>query len=173
MALKAGYYGVKRSVLRVIEGLAGSKIIKSIGNGLKLTNAGTLSVDIDTDTMEFKNGKLSGKAGLYDFQNIVFETGQKWIDGKNIYGKSYSFDTVTDNMTIDSALSADNIIMMIGTYHYVYQSQSEIRVLPEKDQAITTAVYYDVAAEALKLRSNFPDRTQDLMLTIFFTKEEV
>lgn len=59
MALRSGYYGVKKSVLRAIEGLSGAKIIKTIGNGLKLTNAGTLSVDIDTNTMKFINGKLS------------------------------------------------------------------------------------------------------------------
>lgn len=63
MALRAGYYGVKKSVLRVIEGLSGAKIIKTIGNGLKLTSAGTLSADLDADTMEFKNGKIASKAG--------------------------------------------------------------------------------------------------------------
>lgn len=61
MALRAGYYGVKKSVLDAIAGMAGSKIIKSIGDGLKLTNAGKLSCDIDTDTMTFKSGKLSAK----------------------------------------------------------------------------------------------------------------
>ncbi len=61
MALRAGYYGVKKSVLAAISNLSGAKIIKSIGDGLKLTNAGKLSCDIDTDTMEFKAGKLSAK----------------------------------------------------------------------------------------------------------------
>lgn len=61
MALRAGYYGVKKSVLDAIAGMVGSKIIKSIGDGLKLTSAGKLSCDIDTDTMAFKSGKLSVK----------------------------------------------------------------------------------------------------------------
>lgn len=61
MALRAGYYGVKKSVLAAISNLSGAKIIKSIGDGLKLTSAGKLSCDIDADTMEFKAGKLSAK----------------------------------------------------------------------------------------------------------------
>lgn len=63
MALRAGYYGIKKSVLAAISNLSGAKIIKSIGDGLKLTSAGKLSCDIDTDTMEFKSGKLSAKGG--------------------------------------------------------------------------------------------------------------
>ena len=61
MALRAGYYGIKKNVLAAISNLSGAKIIKSIGDGLKLTSAGKLSCDIDTDTMEFKAGKLSAK----------------------------------------------------------------------------------------------------------------
>lgn len=61
MALRAGYHGVKKSLLAAISNLSGAKIIKSIGDGLKLTSAGKLSCDIDAETMEFKNGKLSSK----------------------------------------------------------------------------------------------------------------
>lgn len=65
MSLRAGYYGLKGTMSKVLEKLAkdtsGMKIIKSIGNGLKLSNAGALSADIDTDTMEFKGGKLAAK----------------------------------------------------------------------------------------------------------------
>lgn len=64
MALRAGYIGIKKSLLNTIKGLSGAKIIKTIGNGLKLTAAGQLSADIDTDTMEFKAGKLSAKGGF-------------------------------------------------------------------------------------------------------------
>ena len=63
MALRAGYYGVKKSVLAALSNLSGAKIIKSIGDGLKLTSAGKLSCDIDTNTMEFKSGKLASKGG--------------------------------------------------------------------------------------------------------------
>ena len=61
MALKAGYKGIKKSVLDALMVLKGSKIIKSIGNGLSLSDAGALAADIDTETMEFKEGKLAAK----------------------------------------------------------------------------------------------------------------
>lgn len=63
MALKAGYKGVKKNVLTSLMSLLGSKVIKSIGNGLALSDAGELATDIDTDTMEYKDGKLASKAG--------------------------------------------------------------------------------------------------------------
>lgn len=61
MALKAGYTGVKKSMLGFINSLASAKLIKSIGSGLKLSTKGALSTDIDTETMEYVNGKLSAK----------------------------------------------------------------------------------------------------------------
>lgn len=85
MALRAGYYGVKGNLLSVISKLGGAKIIKSIGDGLKLTSAGKLSCDIDSDTMEFKNGKLAAKSTGFDYSETPVKTGQKWIDGKDVY----------------------------------------------------------------------------------------
>lgn len=61
MALKSGYIGIKKSMLGLINNLSSSKLIKSIGNGLSMTTAGKLSANIDSDTMEFKNGKLAAK----------------------------------------------------------------------------------------------------------------
>lgn len=93
MALRAGYYGIKKSLLDTITGLVGSKVIKSIGNGLALTDAGELSTDIDTNTMEYLNGKLAAKSVNWDFatENAV-PTGQKWIDGKELYCRVVVFD---------------------------------------------------------------------------------
>lgn len=52
MALRAGYYGLKNSVKKKLEKLAadttGMKIIKTIGDGLNLTNAGKLNVTAAT-----------------------------------------------------------------------------------------------------------------------------
>lgn len=64
MALKAGYIGVKKSMLGLINKLATSKLIKTVGDGLTLTSAGTLKANIDTETMEIVNHKLSSKAGM-------------------------------------------------------------------------------------------------------------
>ena len=87
MALRAGYVGIKKTMIGMIEKLSSAKIIKTIGNGLKLTSAGTLSCDIDSNTMEFKNGKLSSKGGGAVFSENEFDTGCKWLDGSAIYGK--------------------------------------------------------------------------------------
>lgn len=50
MALRAGYYGLKNSVKKTLEKLAidmvGAKIIKSVGAGLSLSDAGALTADI-------------------------------------------------------------------------------------------------------------------------------
>lgn len=89
MALRAGYYGLKNSVKRSLEKMAvdisGMKIIKTIGNGLKLTNNGSLSVDVLSDSLEFKSGKLVVKNSL-DPENFV-SSGQAWINGNYIEEK--------------------------------------------------------------------------------------
>ena len=77
MALRAGYYGIKKNVLAAISNLSGAKIIKSIGDGLKLTSAGKLSCDIDSETMEFKNGKLASKS-ISNIKTYTYEG-----DGQN------------------------------------------------------------------------------------------
>ena len=64
MALKAVYIGVKKSMLGLINKLASSKLIKTVGDGLTLTSAGTLKANIDTDTMEIVNHKLASKGGM-------------------------------------------------------------------------------------------------------------
>lgn len=65
MALRSGYYGLKNSVKRTLEKLAsdmsGAKIIKTIGDGLSLSDQGALAANIDSDTMEFKDHKLAAK----------------------------------------------------------------------------------------------------------------
>lgn len=75
MALRAGYYGVKKNVLSAIAGLSGAKIIKTIGDGLKLTSAGKLSCDIDSETMEFKSGKLAAKIPTSETVKTITYTG--------------------------------------------------------------------------------------------------
>ena len=61
MALKAGYYGIKKSFIDKLSALLSAKVIKSVGNGLSLSEQGEIAADIDTETMEFKTGKLAAK----------------------------------------------------------------------------------------------------------------
>lgn len=103
MALRAGYVGIKKSMLGLINSLTNAKIIKTVGNGLKLTNAGTMSVNIDTDTLEFVNGKLTAKSKgvVYDVSEEI--TSQvigiyKDANGEKPLKRAYiTFDSVTLN----------------------------------------------------------------------------
>lgn len=70
MALKAGYVGVKKSFVGLIKSLATSVIIKEVGDGL----------EYDSDT-----GELSSTGGGYNYSTTEVSTGQKWVDGKDIY----------------------------------------------------------------------------------------
>ena len=92
MALKAGYKGIKKSVLDSLLTLLGSVVIKEIGDGLTLdtdgelsadindvgdgltlSESGTASVDIDSNTMEFtEDGKLKSKVTSGYTQDILW-----------------------------------------------------------------------------------------------------
>lgn len=113
MALRAGYVGVKKSLLGVINSLAGAKVVKSIGDGLKLTAAGKLSADINTETMEFKSGKLSAKATSINYDTDEVATGNKWIDDKDIYVKVLTGVGIGQNQwgaPVDLGVVVDKVI---------------------------------------------------------------
>lgn len=108
MALKAGYIGIKKSMLGLINSLASAKLIKSFGDGLNLTNAGKLNMTVATaskiggvkvgDGLAIEDGVLSCTVtGGFDFSTSEFDTGQKWIDGKTIYGKVFNNQTLPNN----------------------------------------------------------------------------
>lgn len=108
MALKAGYIGIKKSMLGLINSLASAKLIKSFGDGLNLTNAGKLNMTPATaskiggvkvgDGLAINDGVLSCTVtGGFDFSTSEFDTGQKWIDGKTIYGKVFNNQTLPNN----------------------------------------------------------------------------
>lgn len=86
MALRAGYIGIKKNIVGIINSLAGSKIIKTIGDGLNLTAAGKLNCVIDPDTMEIKAGKLSSKGAGIVYAETEYDTHKKWLNGETIYG---------------------------------------------------------------------------------------
>lgn len=123
MALKAGYYGIKKSMLGVIRSLAGAEVIKSIGDGLDLTSDGNLSVDIDTNTMEFNDGKLSAKTASADYDTDEVDTGAKWIDGKPIYRKVIHSDTAIANNTV-LVSGVEHVVNAYGAQLYVGDSNN-------------------------------------------------
>ena len=80
MSLKAGYIGIKKSMLGLINSLASAKIIKSFGDGLNLTSAGKLNLTAATasklggvkvgEGLSIDNGVLSLAGG----GGLVYET---------------------------------------------------------------------------------------------------
>ena len=102
MALRAGYIGIKKSLLGVINSLSSAKIIKSLGDGLNLTSAGKLNLTSATASkiggvkvgagLEMDNGVLNVtiKGGFdYSTGDPVY-TGSNWIDGNPIYAKTFT-----------------------------------------------------------------------------------
>lgn len=137
MALRAGYYGVKKNVLATIAAMAGAKIIKTIGDGLKLTSAGKLSCDIDTDTMTFKSGKLSAKGGTW-----------------SMVGESPTTGTVAIAIPANA-----NEIMIVATYNtgsFVVGATMVVNV----DALSSDVIYFDFGAgssDAFFLRYGITD----------------
>ena len=100
MALRAGYYGLKNTVKNKLEKLAadtsGMKIIKTIGDGLNLTNAGKLNVTAATDSklggfkvgsgLSIEDGVLSAVGGTswkYDVSGTPYNAGT-YIDSNGV-----------------------------------------------------------------------------------------
>lgn len=125
MALRAGYYGLKNSVKKKLEKLAadmaGAKIIKTIGDGLNLTNAGKLNVTAATasklggvkvgEGLAIEDDVLSCTvSGGVAFSTTEFDTGFTWIDGKKIYGKVFNNVNIPNNafsLSLDLGANAD------------------------------------------------------------------
>lgn len=82
MALRAGYYGLKKKVLTQLTGLANEFTdalpIKTIGDGLNLSAEGELTCTV---------------SGGSDYSLAEVDTGENWIDGKRIYKRVYELGT--------------------------------------------------------------------------------
>ena len=107
MALKAGYLGVKSKfnaiLLKIITNFGDALPIKTIGDGLELTSAGVLNCTIDP-------------AGV-DYSTDEVDTKVKWIDGKEIYLKVLTYDTVPSNGTV-LLTDVDEVIQAYGSQYW-------------------------------------------------------
>lgn len=87
MALKAGYYGVKKSLIDIVKSLASSVIVQSVGDGL----------EYDEETGELSSEIKSIGDGL-----VLDENGELSVDGDiggYTYQPLYQADTYTDAIT--------------------------------------------------------------------------
>ena len=96
MALRAGYYGIKKKILEKVNALPG---IKTIGTGLSLSSAGVLSA-----------------TGGIDYSTTEQDTGIKWIDGKTIYKKTIvsSLPNATEKYIPSGISDIDTVIKLEG-----------------------------------------------------------
>ena len=93
MALKAGYQGVKKSMIDALKSLSGMKVIKSFGDGLNLTSAGKLNL---TAAASNKLGGIKVGTGL-SIDDGVLSADATGIEVKTL---SYTGDG-TSTSTID------------------------------------------------------------------------
>lgn len=161
MALKAGYIGIKKSMLGFINNLAGAKIIKTIGDGLLLSDDGTLSTD---------------GTGVINYSTEEQDTGIKWIDGKKIYQKTYNIGNATGTRQLIDTLGSDfsDIIDCYGSWNYQLSTQNEYRPIPHF--ASSTTMVYPIIDRAdnnkLYMIVATAANTKDMKLTILYTKIE-
>lgn len=92
MALKAGYKGIKKFLVGITAAAAAKldnlPAIKTIGDGLTLSDEGVLSSD---------------STGGINYSTTEQDTGLKWLDGRSIYQKTWSKDSI-DNIPANGKL---------------------------------------------------------------------
>lgn len=99
MALKAGYIGIKKSMLGLINSLGSAKIIKSFGDGLNLTSAGKLNLTAASaskmggvkvgEGLSIENGVLSAAGGGLVYEEEKNKAGS--VNGMTYYTQLIPF----------------------------------------------------------------------------------
>lgn len=187
MALKAGYIGIKKSMLGLLNSLPSAKLIKSFGDGLNLTNAGKLNMTAATaskiggvkvgEGLKINDGVLSiDGSGLIDYSTEEQDTGIKWTDGKKIYQKSYNIGNATSTKQLIDTLGSDlsEIISYYGSWNYQLSQQDEYRPIPNFSSSSTMCYPIIDRADSNKLYMviGTAASTKNMNLTILYTKSE-
>ena len=141
--------------------IAGAEIL----GGVKVGSG--LSINAET-------GVLSANSQKWDYSISEVNTGQKWIDGKDIFCKVYNNVQLTNNteVVVDSSFGADkNIIDMkaigkVSGEHTIYSNISNIQ--PGGDRAYPR--YYD---GVLSMMVNDDWSTWTCHIIVFYTKTTV
>lgn len=152
MALRAGYYGIKKKILEKVNALPG---IKTIGTGLSLSSAGVLSTD---------------GSGVVDYSTNEQDTGIKWLDGKAIYQKSYTMQL--PNATVTSVPIGADIDIVIKMEGFALDNSKNVLPLPSvnvTDVALGIASY--VSSTGLLAIVTGSDRSDYTgYITLYYTK---
>lgn len=179
MALKAGYQGVKKALLDAVKNLSGALVIKSLGDGFNLTNAGKLNMTAATaskmggfkvgENLEMSNGVLSAKGGGFDYSTTnMVNTGQKWIDGKDIYCKTFTGVTVPKTAyTTNLDLGAEIDTFIKVEYGEATGGADLVNNLIAYAKIVKTA-----GSNTIFYPTNYIAALTNVTLTVFFTLAE-
>ena len=86
------------------------------------------------DTYQIKGDYTEGSGGLPDYSTTEQKTGQKWIDGKDIYRKVFVFENVVQSTATQQAHNITGLDKVVKLYG-VAITASSIRPLPYVDDA--------------------------------------
>lgn len=183
MALKAGYIGIKKSMLGLINSLASAKLIKSFGDGLNLTSAGKLNMTAATaskiggvkvgEGLAIEDGVLNCTVtGGFDYSTDEFDTGQKWTDGRTIYGKTFHIATPTNNGELMQLSEGDLIINIAGSFDFTAGGNAITRrALPMYfSDSLSFAVQEDMSTYKVFTLISATNRASNMDVTIFYVK---
>lgn len=145
MALRSGYYGLKKSAITALQTLlnnvSGMKIIKSFGDGLKLSNAGKLSLEAATDT---KMGGFKVGSGLSMEDGVLSATATGAGEWTALEEQP---TTGTTEITFPSGFEASEIMLVgkcdLGTYKVA------ATMVVNMDSLESGVYYYDFGAASV------------------------
>ena len=88
-----------------------------------------------------ENAEGGSGAGGIDYSETEQDTGLKWIDGKKIYQKTYSFTTPSSgqSLTLDTIATLDTIIEINGLYKIL---GTDWYVFPDTQSSDNQAIVY-------------------------------
>ena len=106
------------------------------------------------DTYQITDDYTEGSGGLPNYSTTEQLTGQKWIDGKDVYFKTYQTTTTpnVDNYIDLTSANIDKIISNDGTFFIdASGNQAVAQYFNSSDDRLQ--MYYDVANKRLVIRS--------------------
>ena len=144
--------------------------------------------DLDTEIPEHTSsdaGKYLGvdSSGDLEFSNPLpaysstgeVNTGQKWIDGKDIYRITRSFladDTATSPVTKSISLNADIIISIIGTMINVTDQNLIIPLGVAYDNNTRSVMRYATTSKQIQITNYFSGTYGGNFVTVYYTKPD-
>lgn len=161
MALKAGYHGIKKSLLDKLLQMSGALIIKSLGSALSLSDAGKLSVDTDGVTINVVDGKLVAdipSSGL-DYELLY--------DGSTPVGTTTTVELLHD-MDDYSTLVIESMLADGVDYTYWFYPVSRIKTLLYTGTAEAIVPVINVAGSAYTFRFKLGQTDNSLLFDNFF-----